>query len=267
MKFLLLTVCISISCISMGQDSLSVIQKTEQSILNHLEKDRKCSMHDLSSVFSYYLSNNELEKLNEFFLRIFDTTNPEEMEIRFLQDFIYSSISLRHYLDEKNTLNLDRYYHSMRSRYSEFKENQQKILMLKSEMHFQRQQMEYGYAALTEVMKIYDSEIQTNDYLFASGKFNFGKIGFNYAYQAYISFLKHLPVDDYRFKMLAKDIRYTPYLNFNNQFAYQIINEKLVKAGYEKLTPKKLRGGVLDVEKIEKEKEEYKKKYDWIKKE
>ncbi len=268
MKFIKTITLLLISSLVLGQNSKEQVQTKMESTILNIKSDNKCNIKDLKSIFSNLSSRNKKKKLNKFVTTLFEC-NPEKLDFEFHQELVDLSYTYGNYLNKTNHETLNHYYKIMRIRFFKIKERQQKILLTKAKLQLQSQNLENGYATLTEVMKIYESNIRTKDERGFDNFTNGINMSYEYAYQAYIVFLKYLSVDDFRFKMLAKNTRYKMYINNNNQYPYKIINDKLAEAGYKKMKPKVMRGARIDIESIklkeEKENEEFKNEYDWIK--
>lgn len=267
-----MTLFLCFSNIAVGQDSLKVIQSKEERILMDIKTERRCDIHALESIFFHYLQQNNKEELNKFCTLIYEN-EPEKLDFNFHQEIVNLSFKFNGYFNEQNKSSSDYYYRSLRFRFTKAKEQQQQILLAKAEFYFRKGQIENAYSRLSEVLKIKDATYRS---LKEDKGFPSSSLSYEYAYQAYILLLKHLPVDDIRFKMLVKNSRYRKYINHNDQYPYQIINEKLSKAGYEEVQPGTMPGekSIIPIEELQKkrekanrEEEEFKKKYEWKKKE
>lgn len=272
MKFILVSIFLFFLSITQGQDSLDIIVSTKEKILSTIKTDRMCNIRNFKLVVSHYIDHKKLEELNDFLSLVYEN-DPKELEFQFHQEITDLSLVIISHLNKKNKSSFNNYYRTLRFRFFKAFERQQKILLAKAALNFNSNQMEDGYSSLTEVMRMDEAKI------LSKGERNLYKrdLSYEYAFEAYISFLQHLSVDDVRFKMLVKHSRYSHYINHRNQYAYRIINDKLSKAGYKAIKPKSMLGKNSDSdvgisieeqkEREKKENEKFKKKYDWIKKE
>jgi len=259
-----------------GQDSLLNIKVIETDLLTDLRENNSCSMKDFSDVANFYLEEGTKEEFNIFFSSFF-SSNPDSLKFSFLQDLVKSSFQYADSLEDHNYSKFSNYYESLRSRFGYLLISHQELLLTSAEFHFSSNNTELGYSCLSEVMKIYESRFITNDFLNQTRNYSKTKLKFissQLAHKAFTLFVSQLPVDDYRFKMFAKNERYRKYRTQNKYSVYKIINTKLNSEGYISIEiPNQQSEGriKIDMKKIiedeKKETEAYKKKYDWIKKE
>lgn len=261
--------CLS-SCFLLAQDSLKTIKALEAEIYSNLKTNHSCDLNDIYKVISYHKKNLADKMLNQFFANIY-SHNSQELDLNFLQGLISLSLNTRTTLDANNTKMMEQYYADLRIRYLNLLLGQQQLLLTNAQANLYNKKDELAFANLTEVMKIHDSRIQSNNTLIGeTNNITSNHQSFQFAYKAFIMFLQALPVDDYRFKMFAKDGKHTRFRNFNDRESLILINKKLDAAGYEPIQTKPLRGATIDLEKLKeeeaKEEEAFRKKYDWIKK-
>jgi len=254
----------------MGQDSLINIEKTEDRLFVDIKENNNCDTYLLQEVLNTYISDSLA--LNTFFSKIY-AFDPNVLELNFLQEVINISIPSANSFNINNFESLERFYYNLRLRITSFMEEHQELLLMRSHINYNRGKMKLVYSSLAEVIKIHESRIfYSNNSLFEKGTYQSNN-SFKLAHKAYIYSLRHYSVDDIRFKILAKNEIYNKYRNYDEYFAYEIINTKLAKAGYQALEiPNKNESRTAsDIDayrkRQKKKKEENNENYDWKKKE
>ncbi len=276
-RLVLITLAILFSGSVDGQKA-SAIQVLREKLLLDLQVENSCALEDVKQVASFYNKRKKKDNLNGFYTILF-SHDPQKLDFNFLQGLVHQSISLSEGFNVDNMESLKEFYKALRLRLSEMTTNHQALLLEIARKNLGNGNVEIAYNNLTEVMRIYDSRLEGNNYLFSTKHYPFevNHKSKDLAFKAYILFLESLPVDEVRFKMLAKNSRFNSYLQSHNRYAYEVINNKLAQAGYQKmevppifyeptkpLSEEEIK--TLEEEKRKRE-EEYKKKYDWIKKE
>lgn len=242
--------------------------KPEYKIIKELSENGNTSIDSIRRIVKIYINEENKEGLNEFYSQLFQLPL-EKLDIIFREELLEYSLKLLNYLDEENRKSIDQlFFHTRKSLLDHLYAHQKNTLLI-AKYYLELGALDYAIPNFSNVLKINEAHLGIHNRTIINKNVDYSPNFLALEHEAFIFLLKIFPVDDYRFKMLAKKESYQRYRFYSNFQAYDVINAKLKEAGYkqfsiDEITGKNL-GGSEAIAKRKKENDDLKKKYEWKK--
>lgn len=117
MKCFIISIIILFSNVVYAQDSLKILNFSNEQMHKQIIENRNYSLKDLTEILTAYEKNENIESINSLFKSIY-TTDPNILDLDFLQDFVLFSFQYKKYFDSNLSENFEKFYEILRIRVS-----------------------------------------------------------------------------------------------------------------------------------------------------